>query len=53
LKASVATRVLDWSDPYHPSKGGYPHRRELEARLDVEREELTRFATDLAELLAV
>jgi hypothetical protein len=51
--ASVAARVLDWWDPYQPSKVGYQHRRELEARFDVEREELTRFASDLAELLAV
>jgi hypothetical protein len=51
--ASVAARVLDWWDPYHPSKGGYQHRRELEARFDVDREELTRFASELADLLAV
>jgi hypothetical protein len=51
--ASVAARVLDWWDPYHPSKGGYQYRRELEARFDVGREELTRFASDLAELFAV
>jgi len=51
--ASVAARVLDWWDPYHPAQGGYQYRRELEARFDVDREELTRFASDLAELLAV
>jgi hypothetical protein len=49
--ASITARVLDWWDPYHPSKSGYQYTRELSATFAVEYGDLESFTRRAVRLL--
>jgi hypothetical protein len=49
--ASITVRVLDWWDPYHPSKGRYQYRRELTASFEVDYADLESFTRRAVRLL--